>query len=173
MKNFYEIKGDITEIHIKKYGLVTVIDTDDLEKVLNIGHVNWVVCLDKKRGANTAYVNGCINKVVYRLHRLVSNCPEGMVPDHINHNTLDNRKCNLQIITPTENVKKQSKVAQDWHIGLNKQLANEKSVVLREKDIVFKPNKRVGDKSKVEVKKERIWNDQKEKFELIYRYKII
>ena len=38
-----------------------------------------------------------------RIHRVVMNCPDEYMVDHINHNTLDNRKCNLRIVTNSEN----------------------------------------------------------------------
>jgi hypothetical protein len=37
------------------------------------------------------------------LHRFVNNTPEGMVTDHINGNTLDNRKANLRTCTRSQN----------------------------------------------------------------------
>ena len=38
-----------------------------------------------------------------RLHRFIVNCPEGMQVDHINNNTLDNRRSNLRVCTIPEN----------------------------------------------------------------------
>lgn len=38
-----------------------------------------------------------------KLHRYIMNCPEDMVVDHINHDTLDNRKENLRICTKKQN----------------------------------------------------------------------
>jgi hypothetical protein len=40
------------------------------------------------------------------LHRFVLNAPEGKVVDHIDGNTLDNRKCNLQICNQNTNMQK-------------------------------------------------------------------
>lgn len=37
------------------------------------------------------------------LHRLIMDCPDDMVIDHINHNPADNRKSNLRIVTPLQN----------------------------------------------------------------------
>lgn len=37
------------------------------------------------------------------MHRLIMNAKEGMEVDHINGNTLDNRRCNLRVCSPPEN----------------------------------------------------------------------
>ena len=37
-----------------------------------------------------------------RLHRAIMGNPKGMDVHHINGNTLDNRKCNLQVLSPEE-----------------------------------------------------------------------
>jgi hypothetical protein len=36
------------------------------------------------------------------MHRMLMNPPKGMVPDHINGDRLDNRRCNLRLATPLQ-----------------------------------------------------------------------
>ena len=46
-----------------------------------------------------------------RFHRLVTNCPEGLEPDHIcpvSSGVCDNRKCNLAVVSHKENIRTQS-----------------------------------------------------------------
>lgn len=42
------------------------------------------------------------NIKTYLMHRVVATTPRGMICDHKNHNTLDNRKENLRNVTPVQ-----------------------------------------------------------------------
>ena len=68
-----------------------LIDIDDINKVKNykwhVTHYNYVY--SKTRNL--------------RLHRLIMDCPDDMVVDHINHNRLANRQENLRICTQHQN----------------------------------------------------------------------
>lgn len=44
-----------------------------------------------------------VNNKNIPLHRLVMECPDDKIVDHINHNPCDNRKCNLRIVTLSQN----------------------------------------------------------------------
>lgn len=106
MKNEYEIRGDITVIFIKRRNgdlYEFLIDTEDLQKLLNAGGA-WCVDLpyDNKNPARKPYAirnaakEGGGREYV-KLHRLIVDAPFGKVVDHINGDTLDNRKANLRI----------------------------------------------------------------------------
>lgn len=45
------------------------------------------------------------NGVIMRLHRLVTEAPEGMVVDHLNGDKLDNRRSNLRVCTQADNTR--------------------------------------------------------------------
>lgn len=47
-------------------------------------------------------------KKIY-LHRFLMDSPEGLIVDHINHQTLDNRRENLRVVTHSENMKNRIK----------------------------------------------------------------
>lgn len=84
-------------INSAKYGKYKVlIDDEDREKVLS---ERW--CVSRK--ASGFYV---VNRRsgVY-LHRLLTDAIKGQTVDHVNHNTLDNRKMNLRICTHAENIR--------------------------------------------------------------------
>ena len=42
-------------------------------------------------------------KTTISMHRVILNTPVGMQTDHINHDTLDNRRKNLRVVTRTQN----------------------------------------------------------------------
>lgn len=76
-----------------------IIDPEDYDKVsTKVWHIN-----------DFGYVISWINGKHCRLHRLIMEPPNNMDIDHINHNTLDNRKCNLRICTRQQNSMNQKK----------------------------------------------------------------
>jgi hypothetical protein len=62
--------------------------------------------LDREGG----YVLGCHNGTVEYLHRLITNAPRGKQVDHINGDTLDNRRSNLRVCSHMENQRNQHAV---------------------------------------------------------------
>lgn len=81
-------------------GQFAIVDDEDYEQ---LSQYNWFA----QTGYSTMYaarkkwING--KKHIIWMHRVIMNTPEGMDTDHINHNGLDNRKCNLRIATKAQN----------------------------------------------------------------------
>ena len=74
-----------------------IFDIEDFDKVKEY---KWFI--NPKKYANACIKrNGKNNYICFS--RVVMDNPDGMVVDHINKDTLDNRKCNLRVITITEN----------------------------------------------------------------------
>lgn len=91
------IVGFTTNTHNEFY-----IDIDDFDKVKKY---SWYENED-------GYLISRINNNLVRMHRLIMDVKDKKLDiDHINHNTLDNRKNNLRIVTRSQN-------------SMNKKLAN-------------------------------------------------
>lgn len=98
--NYWYKYDDILILNIidesKNYNFKVYLDYEDFDKVKNI---SWYPNYDKN---NIYYIRGSIK---LKLHRFIMNTKQGEVVDHINRNTLDNRKCNLRNVTPQNNTK--------------------------------------------------------------------
>lgn len=107
MKNTYKVDNDKVIIYMpnkKGETYEAVVSLEDLPKLKDLD-VNW--CASYSKLANSHYVCGSINKnnktTTLSLHRFLFNYPTGFVIDHINHDTLDNRRENLRKLTHAEN----------------------------------------------------------------------
>ena len=76
-------------------GRETLVDAEDVEF---LGKFNWRW---DRRKSPIGYASRLSSN--YSMHRHLTKCPEGYVVDHINGNSLDNRKENLRIATNREN----------------------------------------------------------------------
>lgn len=93
------------ELSSKKYvGYYALVDDEDYEWLNQWGwniKKNPVLNRDVLYSYRTFQKNK-MKKNVY-MHRLIMSPPKNMVIDHINGNTLDNRKSNLRIVTKRQN----------------------------------------------------------------------
>lgn len=107
LKNKFRTRGETTIIYLQQRDgtlLKTLIDTKDLDLVQNFKG-KWFA--KKSKIFDSYYVLGNIKRndkyTTLLLHRCIMDAPEGFDVDHINHNTLDNRRCNLRVVTHAEN----------------------------------------------------------------------
>lgn len=113
--NDYEIKDDHAVFFIinrKNMKFEVIVDLDDLQRLIEYDY-KWQSWYNKNNDSwyirrSDYYVNekGKSSPKRLMLHRWVINVSskEDYV-DHINHNTMDNRKCNLRITNNSENSK--------------------------------------------------------------------
>ena len=76
-------------------GQFAIVDADDYER---LAVHKWYL-----GGWKRKYAQRSSDGKTIMMHREIIEVPAGMVCDHINHNTLDNRKCNLRSCTLAQN----------------------------------------------------------------------
>lgn len=91
--NNYNLDGEYA-VCLLDNGIQFIFDKDDYDKLKND---RWHI--DKDGYVFTTFKGGAA-----RLHRIIMDCPDGMIIDHINRDPLDNRKCNLRICTNQQNI---------------------------------------------------------------------
>ncbi len=117
MKNKFKISGDTVTIFLNRQNgdvMETIIDTANLKKVQEFPNT-WMAHWDQNR--QQFYCDGKLPRKDGKskrvsLHRYLLEPPKNLVVDHINHNSLDNRSCNLRVITNAQNYQNKN--------GLNK-----------------------------------------------------
>lgn len=108
MKNSYEIRGDVTAIFLKRRDgsvLETLIDTDDLSRARDFPNT-W--CAQWNSHTCSFYVRGNMprengKQTAIYFHRWLMDAPKGLQVDHVDHDTLYNRRYNLRIVSCAEN----------------------------------------------------------------------
>ncbi len=91
--NKFDLSGEYGVCYFNNGGSF-IFDKEDYDKLKDYC---WI-----KTTAGYALYKGCSKTLL--AHRVVINCPPDLLVDHINHNTLDNRKCNLRICTQAQNL---------------------------------------------------------------------
>lgn len=99
-------------------GMAAIIDDDDFDAV---SQFKWYWGF--KGYVGSPIKNGKKRTTVY-LARLVMNAPSGAMVDHVNHNTLDNRKENLRLVSSGQNqanriIDKNRKIKTSKYKGVN------------------------------------------------------
>jgi hypothetical protein len=78
-------------------GLFAIVDVEDYERV---SRYTW--CASGM--GNRVYAYRHDNGKTLAMHRFLTNCPQGMVVDHIDGNGLNNRQNNLRVCTQQQNL---------------------------------------------------------------------
>jgi hypothetical protein len=90
--NMYYTENGYICCELINTGRFCKVDKEDYEKIKNMV---WY--------EDNGYAKATVDGHHIRMHRLIMDTPSDMFVDHINHDTLDNRKANLRNVTPAQN----------------------------------------------------------------------
>jgi hypothetical protein len=85
---------------------IALVDDEDYPKLRSF---RWQAGKHKGRSATYAVARSTTGGYVGLMHRMILNPPAGLLVDHINHDGLDNRRCNLRTATLSQNCANQQK----------------------------------------------------------------
>jgi hypothetical protein len=91
-----ESNGAIRRIPLG-HDLFATVDAADFEE---LSKYKW--CASRQHGIVYAVRRTKQGRTAY-MHREIMRAPKGYIVDHIDHNTLNNRRCNLRVCTPEQN----------------------------------------------------------------------
>src|SRR5688572_20855227 len=80
-------------------GYIAIVDDADYDFITSF---KWHARKGSSRKVSMYYAN---SYKAGMMHRLIMGNPIGMQVDHINHNPMDNRRCNLRVCTIKENLR--------------------------------------------------------------------
>jgi len=101
-RNDWYLRDSGTAEIVLTRGQVTIIDVDDIDLVLDYG--GWIAQYSKGSWKAVRCPRVGEENPVYLMHRLIMGASRNEEVDHINHNTLDNRKQNLRLCSHQENM---------------------------------------------------------------------
>lgn len=114
------------EINLDK-GKVALVDDSDYEWLSSL---KWRAHNPSGRERRSFYALTGYKGVA--MHRMITNCPNGLHVDHINGDSLDNRRSNLRVCTPKENNRNRraviSKRSKSKYLGVDLDRAGKKWV---------------------------------------------
>lgn len=106
------------EISLTKNQKAIVDDVDYPEVSKYKWYATWNTPVKNYYAERDTYIDG--KRIKIKMHRFIMNTPKGLCVDHINHNTLDNRRSNLRNVTYSQNSINRRKT-EDTYICKNKQ----------------------------------------------------
>ena len=81
-------------------GKVTLVDDADYEW---LNQWKWYAHRSHPERKEVFYALRSDKRYTVAMHRLILDVPKGLQVDHINHNGLDNRRCNIRLCTQSQN----------------------------------------------------------------------